>query len=238
MTDAATPARPPFEPLNELERLLTAAGASPAGAAAFEAALLDSPLWCALPAGADPTAETVTFLTVTPPGGRPATALFTARERVVTAYGPEVTPASWTGRLLLSTVRGKTAVLNPGQGYGAIWTPEMIGRILGEPVAPPSERYPTELARPADTPAGLVEGLTRAFAADPAVHGAWLALAKWRDGDDTGFFLDVQLAEGAAHIPALMADALKDVDLDARLDVATRAPGGEPGKGLEIVAAR
>lgn len=45
-TDAAAPARPAFEPLNELERLLIAASTGGAGErAVFEAALPGAELW-------------------------------------------------------------------------------------------------------------------------------------------------------------------------------------------------
>ena len=107
--------------------------------------------------------------------------------------------------------------------------------------APAAERVPTQVATPVETPAGLVEGLTRAPSADPAVKAAWLAFARWNDGDD-GFLLDVRGDAAEVVIPVLMQRALEGVELDARLDVILGTPdkvsADAPGAGLELVKAR
>ena len=233
MTDA--PARPAFEPLNDLERLLMAAASGGDEArAAFEAAAPDAELWVVPAAGA--TAADELRLRTVAQDGRPATAVFTARERALQSIGPDAGPTAFPGRVLLETIRENPAVLNPGHGYGARWSPEAMARLIGRPSPPPAERYPTQVARPADTPPGLVDALTRELGAEPAVKAAWLALARWSDGEQ-GFLLDIRAA-GEASIPVLMNRALSGVTLDARLDVVVGSPAEAPGTGLEIVPIR
>lgn len=235
MTDAA-PARPAFEPLNDLERLLIAATSGGRTARdAFEAAVPDAELWVA-PAAGETAADVLRLRTVAQ-DGHPATAVFTARERALQSIGPDVEPVAFSGRVLLETIRANPAVLNPGHGYGARWSPDAMARLIGRPNPPKAGRAPTHLARPANTPPGLVEALTRVFGAEPAVKAAWLALARWSDGAE-GFLLDVRGAPDAVAIPVLMNRALAGLTLDTRLDVVVGSPDEAPGAGLEIVPVR
>lgn len=233
MTDSP---RPAFEPLNELERMLMAAASGgPDQRAAFEAAVPDARLWV-VPAPGETAADTLRLRTVVL-DGRAATAVFTARERAQQSIGPEAEPLAFDGRALLETIRENPAVLNPGHGYGARWSPDVMAALIGRPNPARADRYPTEVAKPAETPDGLVEALTREFAAEPAVRAAWLALARWNDGAE-GFLLDVRATPGEAAVPALMNRALAGLTLDARLDVVVGSPAEAPGAGLEIVAPR
>lgn len=233
MTDSP---RPAFEPLNELERMLMAAASGgPDQRAAFEAAVPDAQLWV-VPAPGETAADTLRLRTVALEG-RAATAVFTARERAQQSIGPEAEPLAFNGRQLLETIRENPAVLNPGHGYGARWSPDVMAGLIGRPNPPRADRYPTEVAKPAETPDGLVEALTREFAAEPAVRAAWLALARWNDGAE-GFLLDVRATPGEAAVPALMNRALAGLTLDARLDVVVGSPAEAPGAGLEIVPPR
>lgn len=236
MTAAAAP---DFVPLNALERLLVAAtGGGTEERQAFEAAVLAHELWAGVPAGADPAGDPLTLVTGRGQDGAVATALFTARERALATL-PEATPVGFAGRDLLQSVRGRDAVLNPGHVYGVRWSSAAIGALLGDPSPIDGVRRPTHLARPKTTPDGLVEGVTRVLGAAPAVKGAWLALARWADAPEPGFLLDVRMAPAdAGTLPALMDAALKDVTLDARLDVVTRTPGEAAGAGLELIAPR
>jgi hypothetical protein len=168
--------------------------------------------------------------------GRPATAVFTARERAARTAGPGAEPVSFPGRTLLETIRENPAVLNPGHGYGARWSPDAMAALIGRPNPGAGERYPTHVARPAATPPGLVEALTRELSAEPGIKAAWLALARWNDGEE-GFLLDIRRA-GEAAVPVLMNRALNGLSLDARLDVVVGPPEAAPGAGLEIVAPR
>ena len=232
---ASASARPAFEPLNDLERLLTAASSGGDEArAAFEAAVADAPLWV-VPAPGDSAADVLRLRTVAE-GGRPATAVFTAAERAAQVMGPDVAPVSFPGSTLLETIRENPAVLNPGQGYGVRWSPEAMAALIGRPNPAARDRYPTQVARPAAAPPGLVDALTRELAAEPAVKAAWLALARWNDGEE-GFLLDIR-RDGEAPISVLMNRALQGLTLDARLDVVVGSPDAGAGAGLEIVAPR
>ena len=233
---APASARPPFEPLNDLERLLVAAASGGAEArAAFEAAVPSAELWV-VPAPGETAADVLRLRTVAQ-DGRPATVVFTARERAAQAMGPEVAPVAFEGRALLETIRENPAVLNPGHGYGARWSPDAMAALIGRPNPAAADRHPTHVARPASTPPGLVEALTRELGAEPAVRAAWLALARWRDGEE-GFLLDIRAEPGEAAVPALMNRALAGLTLDVRLDVVVGSPAEAPGAGLEIVAPR
>lgn len=237
-TPAAPAARPAFEPLNALEQLLVAAARGGADQrAAFEAAVPDHPLWAVQLAAPGGAADVVRLRTETGPDGRPATAVFTARERALEALGPDADAVSWPGRDLLAAIQENPAVLNPGLGYGVRWDAAAIAGLLGRPTPPRRERMPTLVAAPAETPEGLVAGLSAAFAAEPAIKAAWLALAHWADGEQ-GFLLDVRTASPEVSVPVLMNRALAGVALDARLDVVVGSPAEAPGKGLEIVAPR
>ena len=236
MTDAPAAARPPFEPLNDLERLLMAATSGGAEArAAFEAAVADADLWV-VPAPGD-AADDVLRLRTVALDGRPATAVFTARERAVQSIGPGAEPVAYPGRVLLETIIENPAVLNPGHGYGVRWSPDAMAALLGRPNPARADRYPTQVARPADTPPGLVEALTRELGAAPSVRAAWLALARWNDGVE-GFLLDVRAAPGDSSLRLVLDRALGGVALDARLDVVVGPAEAAPGVGLEIVAPR
>lgn len=243
MTDTT---RPVFEPLNELERLLVGAtGGDPDARAGFEAAVLVQPLWAALTAGAQPDGpdgDTIRLRSLAQKDGRPATAVFTARERLTASMGADAEAVSWPGRALLETIRENPAVLNPGHGYGVSWNPDAIAMLIGRPNQAPQARVPTHVATPAETPPGLVEGLTRELTADPVIKAAWLALARWPDDEAPGFFLDIRADASATAIPALIQRALVGVDMDTRLDVVVGAPdkvpADAPGAGLELVRAR
>ena len=224
-----------FEPLNDLERLLMAAASGgEAERGAFEAAVAEAELWVAPAAGE--SAPDVLRLRTVALEGRAATAVFTARERVMSVI-PDAEPVAWPGRVLLETIRANPAVLNPGHGYGVRWSPDAMASLIGRPNPLPADRYPTEVARPAETPPGLVEALERELGADPAVKAAWLALARWRDGEE-GFLLDLRGAAEAVAVPVLMNRALQGLTLDARLDVVLGGPEQPAGTGLEIVAPR
>ncbi|MBX9575468.1 MAG: SseB family protein [Caulobacteraceae bacterium] len=228
-----------FTPLNDLERLLVAATGGDAEARrAFEAAVLEHDLWAAVPAGADPAADPMTLVTGRAKDGTPATALFTARERAEATL-PEATAVGFPGRDLLTSVMGRDAVLNPGHGHGVKWSSAAIRTLLGLETLGEGMRTPVAVARPKETPKGLVEGVTRVLGAAPQVKGAWLALARWADADLPGFLLDVRIApEHAGGLQSLLEAALAEVELDACLDVVTRRPGEAAGAGLELIAPR
>lgn len=231
----ASPAAAAFEPLNDLERLLMAAASGgEAERGAFEAAVAEAELWV-VPAAGETDPDVLRLRTVALEG-RPATAVFTARERAMRSI-PDGEPVSYPGRTLIETIGANPAVLNPGHGYGVRWSPDAMASLIGRPNPLPADRYPTEVARPARTPPGLVEALERELGADPAVKAAWLALARWRDGAE-GFLLDLRGAPDTVAVPVLMNRVLQGLTLDARLDVVFGSPDQPAGTGLEIVAPR
>ena len=231
-------ATPAFEPLNELERLLMAAtSGGPEARAAFEAAVSDHPLWAVLADGARPDDDVIRLRSVALKDSRPATALFTARERAEQVMGPDAEAATWPGRVLIGMIRENPAVLNPGHGYGVRWGPDALAELIGQPNPRRGQRLPTQVATPGETPDGLVEALTRELTAEPAVKAAWLAAARWADGEQ-GFLLDVRAAAGQTALPAVMNRALAGLTVDARLDVVVGSPEEGPGAGLALVAPR
>lgn len=228
-----------FTPLNDLERLLVAAtGGGAEERKAFEAAVTTHQLWAAVPAGADPHGDPLTLVTGRAKDGSVATALFTARERAEATL-PDATPVGFAGADLLRSVMMRDAALNPGHGYGVRWSAAAIAGLLGEAAPAEHLRTPIALARPRDTPPGLAEGVVKVLGGAREVKGAWLALARWAGEEAPGFLLDVRIApEAAGVLPALMDEMLKDVELDARLDVVTRRPGEDAGAGIELIAPR
>lgn len=234
-----TDARPAFEPHNDLERLLVAAATGgPDERAAFERAVPEQPLWAALAPQPGDSADVIRLRSVNQPDGRPATAVFTSRERVLASCGPDVEAVSYEGRVLLQTIRANPAVLNPGQAYGVRWTSDAIAHLLGTPNPHRRVRMPSELAKPADAPPSLVDNLARELGGEPTIRAAWLALARWPDGEE-GFFLDIRADPSERPIPVLINRALEDVDLgDIRFDVVVGTPEEAPGSGVAVVPPR
>jgi type III secretion system (T3SS) SseB-like protein len=244
MTDAA-PA-PAFEPLNELELLLMgAANATPNMRAAFEAAILDHELFAASPqklsSGEARPGDPIQLLSVAMPDHTPATALFTAGERAAVFFGDNVSIVSLKGRTLLAMVRRDAVILNPGSAFGVTWTPDAVTALLGLP----AERIVARetkvlLGAPAETPDALIEALRRVFGADPAVDAAWLALAHWPETEDHAWYLDVRAADDdRVRVQRLLSRAVEGVDAqDMPVDMVIKAPGGQVGTGIEIVAPR
>jgi len=231
------PTPPAFLPVNDLERLLMAAGTSEAARAGFEAALLVHPLYAAT-RDAEDTGDVVSLLSIEQRGPLRATALFTAPERIAAVFGETARAVSWPGRTLIEMVAENPAVLNPGQAYGVAWGPEALNALLGRNV-PEDQRMPVALAVPANPPAGMVEGLKAVLTADAGIQAAWLALARWADDDEPGFHLDVRVRDGGPYVPALIQRALDGVELGrTRFDVIALSPSERPGIGLEIVPRR
>lgn len=232
MSSVATGA---FTPLNDIERLLVAVHSGGAEARdAFEAALLDAPLYAAAPAGkAD--GPTVMLLSYEDKGQR-ATALFTAAERISAAIGGEIEVVTYPGRVMIEMIQGRPAVLNPGSGYGVRWSADALPGLLGRPVPSEAARTPVRLIVPMDAPADLVSSLRQSFGAAPGVEAVWLGLADMPDGS-RALHLDVRGDPNAIPVPILMREALDRVPaLAIPLIVRVNAPSDEPGIGVPIVA--
>lgn len=229
-----------FEPLNALEQALVAATAGDDQArSAFEQALLDNALWAASRT-APRDDQTLTLIAARSADGQQATALFTARERLVEVLGQDVHAASLPGRQMLDMVKANPAVINPGLGYGVRFDSAALNRLVGTPLPSEGERTPFALSNPDNAPTELLAGLKAALTPEQGVLAAWLAEARWSDDAEPGLLLDLRLSSAAAPVPLLMQAALEGVDLGAlRLDVRARVVEGSdigPGSGLEIVS--
>ncbi len=228
-----------FEPLNALEQALVAATAGDDQArSAFEQALLTHDLWAASRAAPDDS-QTLRLIAARGPDGQQATALFTARERLIEVLGPDVHAASLPGQQMLEMIKANPAVINPGLGYGVRFDSATLNRLVGTPLPAESERTPFALSVPKDVPADLFAGLSAALRPDQGVLAAWLAEARWSDLADPGLLLDLRLSTAAPPVATLMQAALEGVDLGPlRLDVRSRVIEGSdigPGAGLAIL---
>lgn len=241
---AGKPESIPFEPLNDLERLLMRAAVEEDQRPAFTRALLDAPLYAVSP---DPLPEgdqvllaeaRVSLAMVPLENGGAATAVFTAPERVGQVYGPEAHALGMRGADLIAMVAERPLLLNPGLSYGVLWGPEDLAMLLGRPVSR-TLGVDTQvlLGSPAERPDDLIMRLAEAFQPEPGVAGAWLALAHWPEQNEQAWYLDLRSSLPAERINALLARAVDGADLRGRhLDMRISPPGGEPGVGIPVVS--
>jgi hypothetical protein len=240
---ADTPARPPFEPLNELERLLMQAATDEDQRTAFTRALLEAPLYAVspdeLPEGDQVLlAEARVSLAMVPlEDGGSATAVFTAAERVGQVYGPDVHALGMKGADLIAMVIERPLLLNPGLSYGVLWSPQDLTLLLGRPVSRTLGADTTVLlGSPSERPDDLLMRLAEAFQPEPAIEAAWLALAQWPSQGEFAWYLDVRTRLSHDQVNALLARAVEGADLQGKhLDMRISPPGGEPGTGLPVV---
>lgn len=233
----------PFEPLNDLERLLMRAATEEDARPAFTQALLGAQLYAVspdqLPQGDQVllAATNVSLMMIPLEDGSNATAVFTAPERAGKVYGPDAHLLGMAGRDLLAMVAAQPLLLNPGLGYGVLWSPDDIAGLLGQPVTRTIDQN-TEvlLGTPAQRPDDLVMRLAEAFYPEPGIESAWLALAQWQGAEGFSWYLDVRSALPRERINALLARAIEGADFQRKpLDMNVRPPGGEPGTGIPVV---
>jgi hypothetical protein len=120
-----------FEPLNDLERDMIAASERPEQKPVFLRRLLQSELFYSPqgnPPGDGKLGPIASATTADDP--EPAAALFTARERVTEALGPQAKIASMSGLELLLKLRGRSVRLNPNLFYFAHWKPDDVEAVL------------------------------------------------------------------------------------------------------------
>ncbi|MBA1550737.1 SseB family protein, partial [Klebsiella pneumoniae] len=70
------------------------------------------------------------ILAVQAPDGQPATPIFTAPERVAEAF-PGMFPLCLKGSILLTKMRGGRVIVDPGQPYGLLLSPDELDHVLG-----------------------------------------------------------------------------------------------------------
>lgn len=237
---------PPFEPLNDLERLLVRAATEPDQRPAFARAILDAQL-CAVSATAGPSGEQVagedrrvSLVTVPLEDGRHAIAVFTAPQRVAQIYGPDTPYIGMRGRDLIAMIVDSPMLLNAGLTYGVLWAPEELAQLLGRPTERTIETdTQVMLGHPTQRPDDLIRRLTQHFAPVEGVRAVWLALAHWPSNGEMAWYLDVRSALPREQLRELLSRALEGADLAGyMLDMTVGDPGGPDGTGVAIVAPR
>lgn len=255
MTDAAAHLFRPANPLEE--RLIAASRGDPAAQAAFAQALPEETLYVGtpdkVPEGTLQGSTPMRVLSIELKDGRRATAVFTAPERMLAAFGEGVGCLALPGRTLFEMIRADPAVLNPGQPYGVMWEPESLAHLAGRPTQQPGQQPGPQsgqqpaaqapaaepqvmLGAPAEVPTELIARLKTLLEPLPQVRAAWLALAYWPGATSTVWHLDVR-CDGDAD-PIRKALASGPLPADRKLDLVLNAPGGEDGVGVPVVAVR
>jgi hypothetical protein len=230
-----------FAPLNDLERLLIAAATDPNARGAFTQAALNGDLYLS-PAG-DPPAEggfgpiVVSKL----PSGEPASAVFTAAERIAQAVGPNARVLKRNGREMLSALSNGPVHLNPNLTPAVIWSvPDLQEMLTGsrQVVAPVGAQI--LLAHPAERPAALVEALSASLGQVEAIAGAWLLLANRSGQASPSWLLGVETRGDWSEVNAAIAAGIKGLNLEGRVLEATAVKNNPMGKqlrtGIPIVA--
>ena len=175
-----------FIPENELERALVAAVKNPAAAPDFYRLLLESTL---LVLGTAEGEEGATQQFTLAPGsrlnlvtslkdGHQYLPVFSSLVRMQEFVKQDSKYLSMRGRDLLELTRGAPVILNPASEYGKELTAEQVGQLLN-----PGQRSGPQrtIVGEADYPMPLVEALTRVFAANPDVEGAWMIQVTFAD---------------------------------------------------------
>ena len=242
----ADPAVPPFEPLNDLERLLVRAATEPDQRPAFTQAVLEALLYAVSP-DAGPTGErtlkadeTVSLVMVPIEEGKAATAVFTAPERVAQIYGRDTRYLGMRGTDLIALVADNPLLLNPGLPYGVLWAPEDLAMLLGKPVDRTVEaNTQVMLGSPAERPDDLIMRLAEAFRPVAGVEAAWLALAQWPERNEFAWYLDIRSDLPRETLREVLGKALDGADLRGlNLDMTVHPAGGAPGTGIAVVEPR
>ena len=228
-------------PKNDLEKLLVGATEAADQRPAFIAALLTSRL-CALTdksseASVEEGKETggIKLLGYKAEDGQPAAPLFTSPERVAETIGSGTPYVCAKGATLLTAARQTRVVIDPGEPYGIMFTPDELDHILGtERILNTSTKV--QLGVPQQIPVQLVEKLKTTLGAESEISAAWLALAYWPDQKEWTWYLDVRTKLDRAQVQNLLRDATINVDMLGKpMDVVVNDPSAPAGTGLPIV---
>jgi len=181
----------PFEPANDLERLLIQAVTDPNARPNFYRALLVGPLYVVRIGEPPPTTQQVTL----PVGeqikvrtimheGREHTPVFSSKERIehVSKDAP-VGYLAMNGRDLFTMMRGHELILNIGSDYGKVFTAAetesmLNGSIFSGFTSPDVGGKQILLGQPKEYPTQLVSALKEQFVTLPEVNAAYLAYAQ------------------------------------------------------------
>lgn len=181
----------PFEPVNDLERLLIRAVTEPAARPDFYRALLENPLYFVRIGEPPPTTQQITLQpgetlkvnTITHEG-REHTPIFSSKERVEhVARDKPVGYLAMMGRDLFTMMRGSELILNPGSEYGKVLTAAEVesmlnGSIFSGFTNPDVGGRQILLGQPSNYPHQLIDALKEKFAKLSEVNAAYLAHAQ------------------------------------------------------------
>lgn len=185
----------PFTPVNTLEQLLMSAGTDPAARPAFYRALPEHELFVVTEGPVPERKQSIVLEENTPLqvrlldlDGTLHAPVFTSVERISTVAPFELGYVAMAGRAVLTMLRGKPLVMNPGSEYGKIFTPEEVDSILDGSIFDPQERPDVGgkqilLGQPKDYPHHVTEPLRRLLATRREVKAAYLAHAFIADMD-------------------------------------------------------
>lgn len=176
-----------FTAVNELERLLVAAATDPAARPAFYRALPEHDL-LVIPDGYMPEREQSVTLTADvslkfrtmPIKGTSYVPIFTSVDRISAIVNKQVGFVALKGRDLLSLLRDRDLVINPGSAYGKFLTRQEVSAITDGTIFNPSAMPDVGgkevlLGQPRDYPRHITEPLARFFAKQRDVKAAYLA---------------------------------------------------------------
>lgn len=216
-----------FEPLNDLERLLMAAATDPAQRPAFSKAVLEAELFVSPLSEPDAVGRVSGLRSVTVGEGAIACAVFTAPERGLAAFGPDILFIGNNGRALLDWLRPGPIFLNPGQDYGVVWQPEDLELLLdGMTKEVIQKETKIMLGLPVQRPEELLRRLTHSLSSDPDVREAYLMQAYRPERDQYSWMLGVKTRGDWRSVQALIRQAVDGLSLEWPLD-AVQLDGSE-----------
>lgn len=179
---------PPFEPVNDFEKLLMNAAKDPAYRPQFFRELLSATLYVI--EGGElrkqhevrtmETGETMQLLT-TEYEGKPALVVFSSLQRLQMYVTKHVNYLGMNAKDLFQATKGSTLILNPGASYGKVFLPNEIEQILDGSIWKPMESITTTkstqimIGQPAIFPQELVDALASYFKTKVEVEEAYLA---------------------------------------------------------------
>ncbi len=231
-----------FEPLNDLERQLVAAARDPALRVGFSRALLEAQIFVSPLSEPDAAGRVSGLRSVTLDDGSIAAAVFTAPERAVEMFGPDILFVANDGRTLLEWLRPGPVVINPGQDYGVVWTTSDLDALLtGMTTQVIQQEIQVMLGLPAQRPDELIARLTRTLSSAPAIQEAYLMLAHRGDSQEQTWMLGVATSGEWRDVQGLIGQAVDGYAFDRPLDVIRIGDGSLDETlrgGIPIVAPR
>jgi hypothetical protein len=185
----------PFQPVNEIERLLVAATRDPAARPDFYRALTECDL-LVISDAQQPTDEQLSAsggkteiqIQLVDVQGKPHVPIFTSKERIAAVVKGETRFLAMNGRALFTMLGASEIVMNPGAEYGKLFTNAEVQSILDGSIL---QLGPTQnlggqqvlLSQPAEYPRHITDALSQFFPKHPQVNAVYLAQAQFPKSD-------------------------------------------------------